>query len=1066
MKHFPVLLLIGAAFSAYFLTGCASSERAMRLSYDDSHYSAASSSRIEGNRKMMESARADNARKNATDSDFNYSGRQVNLWPLFLANDSYSTILWPLIDSDAYGFAFRPFFNQEGNEYSILFPLAAWNPVNKDGWALNTFWTKSWIYSFPLFYHDRAADNRSDFTFVGPVYWGHDSFAEEDMDDEDSSVKFTRKTYGGFFPLAKFTPEKSYVIPVYYRNPKTKSWMVLLAFHNDETNGFFPLARFAVDSKKHVSYTGPVWWYTGDDSRGGFFPLARFTRQDDKLNYVGPVWWYTGTDSRGGFFPLARFGKKYSYFMPLFFSTSDDDSTSFYSPLFGYRTKNNNDFWYSLLFYNSNNSGGFFPVVRIAHRDNKLSYAGPVWWYTGDNSRGGFLPLAYFSRNKSFVLPLYWKSKSYLYTPLFGWSLDKNKSSAYYLLGYHNENGRGVFPFVHFGDHWSHIFPVYGSGRHDYAPYENPEQLAELDLQSMPVSKSIRSIMMLWWDAHEKKWTIDPSEVPGGSVQDLLFKISSEKQISYSDAYAEIRHKYGHESTSGGQLLFPLWFNSTETDNSGKVEHTSGVPLLLSFVGDSQTKTEKSSRSLIGGVLASSNKTERLDRTEGSRDFNLLLGLLGKKEFSYTDTSESTDFRSLLGLLLKYHNSSSQDYAIQHVGRKKSLYSLMFLLGGKNSFNAEFDSRCYILSSLYDNLRVKNRWEQDADSHASFVSDIRENVNDLKKAIENNRITHQDEILALLAHPESLTDNQKKQAQNLIYDAMKECKTGFRASRLRYFFPLFIWNRDDNGLNEPSSSAASSESCTKSEIIFPALLSGWEIERDDSYSYGVLAPVGVIGWRDSNSNPDARYVSPYEIAEHGNITSDPEDYFRLENSGSSWLASLFIHSGRKILAWKKDTSDEVIQRYAELSHMKNQIHADTDEANEKYRKIDGEKKSLLHAHTDSIDYTCNRVLWGLLGYHSRFIGENNSKFQIMKGLIADFSEKDNVKKKSIFVFGYRSWENGDNAKTFIFPFIATKKTSDRSRWSFGWRLLEFHKKDGKTTGGHIFFIPFGSPEED
>ena len=36
--------------------------------------------------------------------------------------------------------AVRPFYNRSGDEYSVLFPLAAWNPVNQDGWIVPAYW--------------------------------------------------------------------------------------------------------------------------------------------------------------------------------------------------------------------------------------------------------------------------------------------------------------------------------------------------------------------------------------------------------------------------------------------------------------------------------------------------------------------------------------------------------------------------------------------------------------------------------------------------------------------------------------------------------------------------------------------------------------------------------------------------------------------------------------------------------------------------------------------------------------------------------------------------------------
>ena len=145
MKRFVFLI------AAVLLTSCASSERMMRLGASPDRYSAPSASRIAGVPY--------NAPALGMNDDF------VNLWPFFVASGAYTSVLWPFIDFDSYGIAVRPFFNKEGSEYSILFPAAAWNPVNGDGWVLNTYWNDSAYGSFPFFRISRSTSHDL------PVWW-------------------------------------------------------------------------------------------------------------------------------------------------------------------------------------------------------------------------------------------------------------------------------------------------------------------------------------------------------------------------------------------------------------------------------------------------------------------------------------------------------------------------------------------------------------------------------------------------------------------------------------------------------------------------------------------------------------------------------------------------------------------------------------------------------------------------------------------------------------------------------------------------------------------------------
>ena len=147
MKRSPLffaLLLLTAA-------GCASSDRMVRMSggvFDE--YSAPKSSRLRSekyqrvSRELSSSSRANRSTVSGMDDTL------VNIWPFFFRSNAYWTVLWPFIDCDRYGFAIRPIYNHEGDDYSILFPLSAWNPVSGHGWVALWGWNSSGFGLLPL----------------------------------------------------------------------------------------------------------------------------------------------------------------------------------------------------------------------------------------------------------------------------------------------------------------------------------------------------------------------------------------------------------------------------------------------------------------------------------------------------------------------------------------------------------------------------------------------------------------------------------------------------------------------------------------------------------------------------------------------------------------------------------------------------------------------------------------------------------------------------------------------------------------------------------------------------
>ena len=154
---------------ALLTAGCASSERMSRMSGGVfQEYSAPKANRLQSVaiRSSKNNPRYE-TRYPAVPQTAWTDATPVNAWPFFFRSMYYTSILWPFIDWDSYGFAVRPFYNQEGNERAVLFPLSAWNPANGDGWALLAAWNRDGFGVIPFFWHHRAGD--SFWYHVGPL---------------------------------------------------------------------------------------------------------------------------------------------------------------------------------------------------------------------------------------------------------------------------------------------------------------------------------------------------------------------------------------------------------------------------------------------------------------------------------------------------------------------------------------------------------------------------------------------------------------------------------------------------------------------------------------------------------------------------------------------------------------------------------------------------------------------------------------------------------------------------------------------------------------------------------
>ncbi len=207
--------------------------------------------------------------------------QRVNLWPLAYHQPGATSILWPFVDLDDQGFAIRPLFNQEGDDYSILFPLCAWNPVDGDGWLLTGYWDRRSFGLAPLFHRGPR------FNHLGPAWW----------------LRRPRGNAYGLFPLAAKNDEFLHLGLFWkdgqWNKPGAKAGLFpLAAWERDRHHWLFPLYshRQRGPEKSRLTLGLGVLAYfdhaAETDTTRWLAPAYFDRRQDDEhLQLLLPLWY-------------------------------------------------------------------------------------------------------------------------------------------------------------------------------------------------------------------------------------------------------------------------------------------------------------------------------------------------------------------------------------------------------------------------------------------------------------------------------------------------------------------------------------------------------------------------------------------------------------------------------------------------------------------------------------------------------------------------------------------------------------------------------------------------------
>lgn len=209
------------------------------------------------------------------------STERVSMFPLYYQNADENSVLWPLVDWDDEGFAFRPVYVKEGCEHAFLWPLSGWDTEAQDGWFLTAYWDKNSGGLFPLFH------------------------------------KGKKLSYYGPFVSSK---SASGLLPIYY-NDKETFWLAELFVKNEKKDS---------TQYRFLSFLGNYETWDNGDSRSWLIPLYYASKEGNEEKFISPLYVHHQDGSKTyshlltaywgdhgtGVFPLFHRGESFSFYGP------------------------------------------------------------------------------------------------------------------------------------------------------------------------------------------------------------------------------------------------------------------------------------------------------------------------------------------------------------------------------------------------------------------------------------------------------------------------------------------------------------------------------------------------------------------------------------------------------------------------------------------------------------------------------------------------------------------------------------------------------------------------------
>lgn len=304
------------------------------------------------------------------------SEKRVNAWPLYYATGAGGvSVLWPFLDFDDNGWAFRPFYVRDGDEHSALWPLSGWDPDG--GWALTSYWNDEGFGAVPLFHWSKSErlifpfwweSNWADwgvFPFVGigsgDGDWRFLNFYYRNTDKYFHRGNACSYSHWNFWP---FLLRKSYTEKG-ASEPHKIDWSLLYGL----------LGGYKKERDEKYAWLFPLFYDWGSTNREDYFTwvFPTFFRSNENGEFVNtllPFYYYAGR------------GNDYAFITPLgWHSESGDSETTAVLPLYYYNTRGNGNYVFAtpLGGWGKFSDGGH---LRYALGPLYIDYASPEDDYT------------------------------------------------------------------------------------------------------------------------------------------------------------------------------------------------------------------------------------------------------------------------------------------------------------------------------------------------------------------------------------------------------------------------------------------------------------------------------------------------------------------------------------------------------------------------------------------------------------------------------------------------------------------------------------------------------------
>ena len=983
--------------SSLFFVSCASSERMARMSggvFGDSKLPAYN--RIEGSRQKISSAVIERKTFEMTGK---FDDSLINIWPFFYRNVNYFSALWPFMDYDRFGFAIRPFFNKEGNEYSVLFPLTAWNPVKNDGWFLNTYWNRDVIGSVPFFHYNSANGN-----YYALLYWKN--YKKYGIFPFFWAKEANRNGKNGYFNIVPFLfwSDNFKLIGPYFQGKKEYGvfpflWIkkansegkggflavVPLYMQNDKRKFFLPCCYWSDDFKLLTLY------YQTKNDIYGFIPFVHFNMNEDGLKYVLPFWKYR---KAFGFFPLARF-------------EMEEDSLNYVFP-----------------FWKWGDTCGLFPLARFTTEENGLNYVFPFWKW---GKEFVFFPIFLEGRNGGYFFPLYAYGNNFFYSPLAGWD---------------NSSDRRVLTI---------LGPMYF--RYKTIPSSFPTSTKSIyvgdntNRKSRAVeTKSLFNMYGLLGYSYEKEFMKFKNDAFLGLYQSLKYACDNNGIVQKHAKDTISRYLAKAEKS-------PEWKRS---EGLGRISYIERLPAK---VPENREEVDSLKKELVKGTYPVKRKEFGIfpffsyEKNSG-RELELVPLSLEKCSKSYCLFNEVYYKCTLLsGLLSSYEFNGADQYEFS------ILNPLLFWIKAEKEVIHKQENKsfsCHAGLLYYDKMEVCDEINDKSNPvFANLYEDLvyfdkpRSGVENMFFNVPGNKADPKWHIgfrmkkLGLSDIPQN-----SKQAEKLAGELRKKLIVKIVKNK-NFLIPLYFWKRKNESKELILFPLLSIWKNTPKEQSF---LNPFYADLHEKFKDAY--PVSKVNLnRNSNSGLSERIRNTVLLGLLYHYRKNT--YVMIENKKAlnaydalSRLISTIEYKGIRKQEYDEnlEIAKKVLKAFDGTGLSENCTLAE----------LYSIRKSIYERYAKNISVSRRG---GMMLYGITHMG-NDYEWDILFYLARGKKEGDREQTR-ILEWLYRRNKEGNRENTLIFPFVSIQKEGNRERCSFLWRLLSFEYKNDKLSSGYIFFIPWG-----